>query len=244
MTNLTVDTVRNESASGTINVGMVGQKVAVTGKVKSNILEDSGGNKIFETDGDGVLTFVNKGLASALVPSGKSIFSGSTNVIFPLDATDTYGEYIFEFVNLHASTTGVSFGFQVREDASTTYDTETTSTAWEATHYYAPFSFGTLGLNNSGAQSSGALTQELYDEIGWSTTESTCGYLHLFNPASETYVKNYYSRLIGIDGSASVTSFKDVSRSGFFDTATALTHIEFSVVTGTFSGIIYMYGVK
>ena len=64
--------------------------------------------------------------------------------------------------------------------------------------------------------------------------------LHLFNPSSTTYVKNFYSTL-NMYGNTSYTSEKFAA--GYLNIASALTQIQFKMSGGNLNGTIMMYGV-
>ena len=70
--------------------------------------------------------------------------------------------------------------------------------------------------------------------------ESSDGELHLFNPSSTTYAKNWYSTL-NMYGNTSYTSEKFAA--GYFNIASALTQIQFKMSGGNMNGTIMMYGV-
>ena len=77
--------------------------------------------------------------------------------------------------------------------------------------------------------------------LGNGSDECGSGELHLFNPASTTYVKNWYAR-----GNANISGARsdDDMPAGYFNTTTALNAIQFKMSSGNFDGKIKMYGVK
>ena len=67
------------------------------------------------------------------------------------------------------------------------------------------------------------------------------GTLHLFNPSDTTFVKHFISRSQGnIDTNYSVNSYVG----GYFNTTSAIDAIQFKMTSGTFDGVIKLYGVS
>ena len=90
-------------------------------------------------------------------------------------------------------------------------------------------------------QAQGTDFQSINYNIGNGGDESMAGELYLFNPASTTYAKNFYSRAIcHIAGDRIYNSYM----SGYFDTTSAITQVQFKMDSGNFDGIIKMFGVK
>ena len=63
--------------------------------------------------------------------------------------------------------------------------------------------------------------------------------LHLFNPASTTYVKNFYARSAFMSNNSGSTI---MYVAGYFNTTSALNAIQFSMESGNFDGTVAMYG--
>ena len=84
-------------------------------------------------------------------------------------------------------------------------------------------------------------------QITWGNTPnsdaSMSGEMHLFNPASTTYVKNWYSTCNDVNGDA--TPYQaNAFMAGYVNTASAITEVQFKCPSGNFDGIIKMYGIK
>ena len=83
--------------------------------------------------------------------------------------------------------------------------------------------------------------QPLNDHSGPGADENTVAELHLFNPASTTYVKHFYSRSNNYHASdISVDAFVG----GYANTTSAVNAVQFAPASGDFDGKIKMWGVK
>jgi len=64
--------------------------------------------------------------------------------------------------------------------------------------------------------------------------------MHLFSPASTTYVKHYYSRFVGMTADPGAT---DSFSAGYINDADAIDEIQFKMSSGNFDGVIQLYGI-
>ena len=80
---------------------------------------------------------------------------------------------------------------------------------------------------------------QLVYEIDNAADASAATVLHLFNPASTTYVKNFYSRTAGTQSDPMAVDF---FTAGYFNTTSAINAINFKFSSGNFDGVIQMYG--
>ena len=115
-------------------------------------------------------------------------------VSFTSGIDSTYGEYIFKFYNINVATDGADFTFQVNATDGADYnDSDITSTYFHAQHT-EDGNTTVFGYEASKDQAQGDKAfQNLACDQGNGSDESCSGELHLFNPASTTYVKNFYS---------------------------------------------------
>jgi len=169
--------------------------------------------------------------------------SGSASITFSSGIDSTYGEYIFKFYNINVGTDQANFHFQVNatDDPGGGYDTSTiTSTRFTAYHSEAGDATS-LAYNAGSDQANGTAFQQIGGGLGNGSDESLAGELHLFNPASTTYVKHFYGRDINI-------FYNDYAIAGYIagyiNDTTAIDDIQFKVSTGVFDGTIKMWGVK
>ena len=152
----------------------------------------------------------------------------------------TYGEYIFKLYNIHPATDSTDFSFQVNAAGGSGFNETITSTVFRA---YGPES-GTANLayDTSRDQAQGTAYQPLSGEVGNGNDESLAGELHLFNPASTTYVKHFIWRgTMYFSEDANYANFN----AGYINTTTAIDEISFKFASGNVeSGKIKMWGVK
>ena len=169
--------------------------------------------------------------------------SNSASLTFSSGITSTYGEYIFKFYNINPATNASAFTFQVNatDDPGGGYDTSLiTSTAFEA--YLAEADSGaTLTYNAGDDLAQSASFQQIAFDIGNGADESCAGILHLFNPASTTYVKHFCSRFHTYMAS---DYSNDQFAAGYINDTTAIDDIQFKMDSGNFDGTIKMWGVK
>ena len=181
--------------------------------------------KTLTADGDASLSFVD----------------GTADVTFD----STYDEYMFVCTDINPATSAADFTFQVNatDDAGGGYDTsQITSTFFRAT-LKEDGTNGAVDYMTSGDQANGTAFQIIADYLGAAADESCAGILHIFSPASTTYVKHFYSRFHLNDDSP--TSFSDDNFcSGYINDTTAIDEIQFKMSSGNFDGVIKMYGIS
>ncbi len=163
--------------------------------------------------------------------------SGASSVEF----TDLTGFKIFKFVliDCHVNTDSTSIGFNTKTTGS--YGLETISTAFRAAHNEADDS-ATLTYETARDQAAGTPTlQRITDLQGSASDSCSAGELFLYHPASETYVKHFYSRMS--DQYLGYWGEYDAFTAGYVNTAAALGGIEFEPSAGTFDAVIKQYGL-
>ena len=98
-----------------------------------------------------------------------------------------------------------------------------------------------LAYDTGADQAQSANFQLMAGGMGNGSDESIAGKLHIFNPASTTYVKHFYSETDGYgQQNASYHSFA----AGYINDTTAIDDIQFKMNSGNFDGTIKMWGVK
>ena len=163
--------------------------------------------------------------------------SGSpTSLTFSSDIDDTYKEYIFSFENMHSTNDGANFTFQT----GASYNEPITSAAYRSEN--SDSGSNNWGFAPANIQGNGTAEQLLYHELDNDNDSAVCGVLHLFNPSSTTYVKQWFSR---VQGSKNSDTSMEVYTAGYINTTSALTQVRFTIASGSIqSGTIKMYGVK
>ena len=167
--------------------------------------------------------------------------SDSASLSFTSDITSTYGEYIFKFYNINPASNGAALYFNMSTDGGSNYDVVKTTSAFYALHGENDDN-GNLQYDTSlDLAESAAYTSMWVRGIGNGADESGVGELHLFNPASTTYVKHFFTR-------CSCLQEDDRANNGFVagygNTTSAINAVDFKPNTGNFDGKIKMWGVK
>ena len=167
--------------------------------------------------------------------------SSSSTISFTSGIDSTYKEYIFKFYDIHPATndTELQVGFR---DGSTAYDATKTTSYFNALHYED----GTGGAlsyvaGHDQAQATGFL-KIITTGLGNDDDQSCAGELHLFDPASTTFVKHFYSR-----GTAAHQEdlTQDVFVAGYCNVTAAIDGVQFKMSSGNIdAGVIKMYGVS
>ena len=245
MSKVYTDTVTSTEASQDLILGGSGDNVIVTAGaiLKTNTVKDSGGNTLWTSDGSGNLSSVNTALGGNMVLLSTQTASNAASVSFTSGIDSTYKLYIFKFIDINPATDGVNFSFQVNasDDVGGDFDESyITSSAFAAFHT-EDNSNTSLGYRTDVDQAQGTSYQALMgDTLVNDADAGGVGELFLFNPASTTYVKHFYSRFSAYEQS----NYKDDDfAAGYINNTLALSEISFKMSSGNFDGVIKMYGV-
>jgi len=242
---LQTNLIEPEGATTTLTIGESGGDLVVgADSIKNNVLKDAGGNAIFTSNGSGVVSGVNAGFGSAMALLSTQNASTSASLSFTSSIDSTYKEYVFEFIAIHPSdTSGPEFQFQANASGQSGYDEEITSSAY---YSYHGENGGGPGVAYTGGwdQAQGTSFQPIIVNIGADNDECGVGELHIFNPASTSYVKTWYARGNSVSHESPPYIY-ELFTSGYIDTASAITEIQFKMSAGNIdSGTIKMYGIK
>ena len=182
----------------------------------------------------GNMTFIKKLTASS---SGTlSFVDGASSVV--LDST--YKEYLFTFKDIHPSVDDSNIQFQMSIDGGSNYNVAVTSTCFLAQHG-EDGNNGGLAYYAARDEAQGTGFHDFMTDLGNANDECGAGYLHLFNPSSTTFVKHF----IGRSNNVTLSDYSiDSYVAGYVNTTTALTRVQFKMSSGTFDGVIKMYGVS
>ena len=196
---------------------------------------DSDADALEATIGGGSMTFIKKLTASS--SSNLSFVDGSSSVV--LDST--YKEYFFIFKSLHISDSNVNIHVNFSSDSGSNYNVTKTTTLFRALHHESD---GTASLSY---QSGGDLAQSTSGQRLTKNMENTdddalSGFMHLFNPASTTFVKHFTAQ------TSSTTyhpyNFFDFV-AGYCNTTSAIDAVQFAPSSGTIdAGTITLYGIN
>jgi len=182
----------------------------------------------------GSMVFIKKLTASS--SATLSFVDGSGGVDF-----STYKEYVFIFNNIHVATNMADFSFNMSTDSGSNYNVAKTTTYFKAQHQGSTGNYGSLDYIAGFDLAQGTGFQRLTEALSNGDTASMSGYLHLFNPSSDTFVKHfiYVDSEFGNDNFA-VNSFV----AGYGNTQNAVNAIQFKFDTGNIdAGDICLYGI-
>ena len=166
--------------------------------------------------------------------------SDSSSIDITSGIDSTYDEYMFVFTDMHPETDQQKLLFQVNASGQSGFNETMTTTSFIAYHL-VDGSATSLGYRTGADQAEGTDYQKLTEEIGTSSnSSSTAGILHLFNPASTTYVKHFYAR-------SSDENMENTANSshtaGYINVTAAIDEISFKFASGNMNGTIQMYGI-
>jgi len=182
----------------------------------------------------GSMTFIKKLTASS--SATLSFVDGSDGVV--LD--DTYKEYYFTYNNIHPETDGAFFQFNMSTDNGSNYNVAKTTTFFRAYHYESDAA-SVFDYRTSEDLAQGTGFQTIQDYLGADNDQSCSGYIHLFNPSSDTFVKHY---ILNNNGCFNNDISINIFSAGYGNTISAINAIRFQMSTGNIdAGDICLYGI-
>ena len=198
------------------------------------------------------LNFANNNSLSAITTKPSGLSGGSMNLIstqtasssstisFTSGIDSTYDEYVFKFINIHASAQYSNFEFQANASGGSGFNETITSTFFEAKHNEND-SEALMRYKADNDQANGTAYQNISVSAGTDNDVSCTGTLQLFNPSSTNFVKHFIS---------TVQNYRDSDQSqisyvaGYINTTSAIDEISFKFSSGYIdSGTIKLYGV-
>ncbi len=166
--------------------------------------------------------------------------SSSATISFTSGIDSTYDEYVFKFINIHASAQYSNFEFQANASGGSGFNETITSTFFEAKHNEND-SEALMRYKTDNDQANGTAYQNISVSAGTDNDVSCTGTLQLFNPSSTNFVKHFIS---------TVQNYRDSDQSqisyvaGYINTTSAIDEISFKFSSGNIdSGTIKLYGV-
>jgi|10_taG_2_1085330.scaffolds.fasta_scaffold27246_4 hypothetical protein len=170
-----------------------------------------------------------------------SFVHGTSDVV--LDST--YKEYLFIFKDIHPETNRAKFTFNGSIDAGSNYNVAKTTT--DIYSYHNEDDTGTgVGYSAGSDLAQGTGFQALSTNLNVGNDDCFAGYLHLFNPSSDTFVKHFISR-----GNSSYVSSGGTAASeedyiaGYFNTTSDIDAVQFKMDSDEIqAGTITLYGIK
>ena len=226
----------DSTANDTLTIGAAGDSVAIGGSLlQMNTLQDAGGNTIFVSNGSGTIT--STGFTGAIKFISSQTASGSASLSFTSGLDSTYDVYVFKFIEINPATDSAEFTFNLSSDGGSNYNvTKTTTSFWAENGASALLEYRT----GDDLQQSTSF-QVLAENLGNGSAECAAGELHLFNPASTTYVKHFYAT---IQYKHSYPMPVEMFISGYGNTTSAVNAIQFKMDSGNFDGTIALYGIS
>ena len=176
-----------------------------------------------------------------------STATASSDASIEFTLPTAYKQVVFGFYNVTPASDSVHFQVQSSIDGGSNYNVTMTTT------YFRCYNFedgagGGSGYLPANDQAQGTGYQTLGKGVGSASDESCAGEMHLFNPASTTYVKHFYSTMQFYETSSGVAYPHTTNAyvAGYFnDGANDLTNISFKMSSGNISsGVIRMWGIK
>ena len=200
------------------------------------------------SDSNNALQNITAVLAS--IPSGALVLlstqtaSSSASISFTSGIDSTYDSYVFKFINIHPSTNGANFTFNMSTDGGSNYNVTKTTTYFMAIHTEAD-DFAVIGYRDDYDIAQGTGFQILARSLeGTDADGNLGGSLQIFNPSSSTYVKHFIARINSQETSGAGAS-EDNNIAGYANTTSPVNAIRFQMSSGNIDdGIIKMYGVK
>jgi hypothetical protein len=166
--------------------------------------------------------------------------SGSASISFTSGIDSTYPIYRFEFINIHPSVDDVNFTFNMSTDGGSNYNVTKTTTYFATVHSENDVSASLFySTGNDLAQSNDY--QNIGGGTGTDNDQNCSGYLQIFNPSSNTFVKHFLTKMNSIQGGdVSINVFT----AGYGNTSNPVNAISFKCVYGNIdSGTIKLYGI-
>jgi len=195
----------------------------------------SNGTTIFN---NGVMA---SGFGGSLKFISKQTASSSSSINFTSGIDSSFNEYIFYFISMHPATDLVSFQFNMSTDGGSNYNVTKTTT------FFRAYQTETGGSNNLEYYAASDLAQSTSDQIlcqagGNANDEGVSGYLHLFNPSSTTFSKQFIAT--GLTASLNQTQ-QQFHVGGYGNTTSAVNAVRFQMSSGNIdSGDIILLGVS
>jgi len=175
-----------------------------------------------------------------LVFISKQTASSSASVSFTSGIDSTYKEYIFFFYNMHPATDGANVTFNLSTDGGSNYNVTKTTTSFNAYHGESGSPAG-LGYDTGDDLAQSTNYQTIATAIGSDDDQNTSGYLHLFDPSNDTFVKHFIAK-------SNVSNLNDRSvnclTAGYGNTTSAINAVDFKMSSGNIdAGEITLFGV-
>ena len=208
--------------------------INVTPAASEAIRFNSGANGFETASAGGNMALIKTQTASS--SASISFVDGTSDVV--LDST--YKEYIFIFNNIHPQSDNQELFFNFSTDGGSNYNVTKTTTTFRGIHAEDD-SEAVLDYRTDGDLAQSTNYQRLNMSSDNDNDASLSGYLHLFEPSSDTFVKHFIATTNVIHATKySVNYFT----AGYGNTQSAVNAINFLYGSGNIdAGTISLYGV-
>jgi hypothetical protein len=241
MSKLRATTVEPEGATTNLDLGGSGDSVVVNSDaIKANTFKDAGGNTLWVSDGSGVLSSLNSGLAGGgmTLLDTTEITTSTANVTYNSDTiTSTYDEYWVIGYGIRPATNGTHFKFQ----CGPSFNTQWTNVY---TNQYRSDG-GTPAMGDAYTQWQATSLCIIFPDMGADETERCGNFIaQICDPTSTSVNKNVILQgVLHQDGTThNLTHFESVVH---WETNSALTDWRFQYDGGDIaSGTFKVYGLE
>lgn len=176
-----------------------------------------------------------------LVFISKQTASSSASVSFTSGINSTYKEYIFYFNNIHPQTDEKAFQFNLSTDSGSNYNVTKTTTFFRAQHLESG-SANVFEYVTGDDLAQSTAYQNVSNLCGNDNDQCVSGYLHLFQPSSDTFVKHFMSNVNSCFTNSEATA--NLYMAGYGNTTSAVDAVDFKFSSGNIdSGEITLFGV-
>ena len=239
MSKVYADTVEASGEALDLILGGTGDSVTLAGnQVNANIVQDSGGNILFQSDGAGTLSNVNAGFAYNLRLISTQVAGGEDSIDFTTGIDSTYDTYIFQLISVSPGTDTAYLQFAASKDGGTSWANNITASFFAANH--SEGDSASLGYQ-SDRDTANATPCKISSEMGNSDDEAGSITMHLFSPSNTLRAKNFYTT--GQIYQSSNYATNDFV-AGYINTSDAVNAIKFYYTTGTvMRGTFKLYGL-
>ena len=241
MSKVVTTTVLPDVAGGSVTLGGTGDSVVATGNdIRTNALQDAGGNAVFTSNGSGVMSGMNSAFAGAMKLIQTQTVSNQASVSFTTGLDNTYDVYIFKFYDVNPVTDSVELTFNASTDGGSNYNVLKTTTVFKSYHTEAGDETS-LSYQPDWDLAQSANAQDIMKDMGNGADECGAGELYLFAPSSTTFVKHFYTTTQSYHkDDASLELFV----AGYLNTTSAVDAVQFKMSSGNMDAVIKLYGIS
>ena len=189
---------------------------------------------------DNLTSFEGSASLGDMVFISSATASSSASIEFSLGS---YKEYKFFFVNMHPQTDSVNFQFNFSTDNGSNYNVTKTTTSFRTYHRESVDAEYVFSYEASSDLAQSTSDQNMTpNAIGNDNDQSMSGYLQLFNPSSNTFVKHFIAR----NNAVNPNDYQvETYTAGYCNTVSPLTNIIFRMSSGNIDdGKILMFGLN